>query len=628
MLNPGDTVGRYHIQRRLGHGGMGTLYLARDPVLERDVALKLFLGDIEAPGARERFVREARATAALGNPNIVTVYDYGDYASQPYIVMEYIHGETLAEVVRLHTDVPVPVKLRWLEELSAAVAYAHGCGVIHRDIKPANLMLDSYGRLKVLDFGISRMLGTLTTSATARVGTPGYCAPEQIQGGTTDHRSDLFSIGAVAYEVMSGAEPFGGENIYAVTYRLLHEDPAPLSVLVPGIDSDIVRIVTKALQRAPEARFQDAEEMRKSFAAVRTRLETDTDATMLRYVPNVQSRRPAATGAGTPSPGPPSGPPSGAVKVAVATPPPEPRRTNREEIARQRAQQFNDRLAEARRHFDDGHFGDARRACQEALKIDPGHPDARELLAQIDSAQTVAANSPTILQVPSRAPAADASPAAAPRAEPPGFEATVVRPLLPAHPRPSAAVPAPPAATPVPPAATPAKPSAARPAAARPAAAGRPLDLTAKWNGLGKGQRLAVVGGAVALALLLAVAAVVALWPKAPPPPAPRVVVLDAVPWATVEAIRDDKGQPVSLPGDATTPLVLSLAPGTYSVVLAGPPPALERRTVQLSVRSDGASAFPVQRFTPMTTDEYFKDLLPATAPPAEPVAEPAPVPR
>jgi hypothetical protein len=105
-------------------------------------------------------------------------------------------------------------------------------------------------------------------------------------------------------------------------------------------------------------------------------------------------------------------------------------------------------------------------------------------------------------------------------------------------------------------------------------------------------------------------------------------VVLDAVPWATIEAIRDDKGQPMSLPGDATTPLVLSLAPGTYSVVLAGPPPALERRTVQLSVRSDGASAFPVQRFTPMTTDEYFKDLLPAAAPPAEPVAEPPPAPR
>src|SRR6185436_10888932 len=139
----------------------------------------------------------------------------------------------------------------------------------------------------VLDFGISRMLGTLTTSATARVGTPGYCAPEQIQGGDTDHRSDLFSIGAVCYEVFAGTEPFGGENVYAITYRLLHEDPAPLSVLVPGLEADIEAIVAKALQKAPDARFNDAEEMRKAFAAVRGRLESDTNATMLRYVPSV-----------------------------------------------------------------------------------------------------------------------------------------------------------------------------------------------------------------------------------------------------------------------------------------------------------------------------------------------------
>ena len=634
MLNPGDTVGRYHIQRRLGHGGMGTLYLARDPVLERDVALKLFLGDIEAPGARERFVREARATAALGNPNIVTVYDYGDYASQPYIVMEYIHGETLAETIRRHADIPVPVKLRWLEELSAAVAYAHGCGVIHRDIKPANLMLDSYGRLKVLDFGISRMLGTLTTSATARVGTPGYCAPEQIQGGETDHRSDLFSIGAVAYEVMSGAEPFGGENIYAVTYRLLHEDPAPLAVLVPGIDPDLEAIVSKALQRAPDARFQDAEEMRRSFAAVRTRLETDTDSTMLRYVPNVQARRPAASGGGTPPPGPPSG----TVKAAVATPPPEPRRTDREAVARQRVQQFQERLAEARRLFDDGSFADARRACQEALKIDPGHPDARELIVRIDTAQTEVANSPTVL-MPPVPPETGAGRATPRRTDPPEIEATVVRPLPP-HLKPPVTTPTP-AATPTPPVATrptaeaklgtrtppPVAPSPAAEAKLGTRAAAPPLGLAAKWRALGKRQQQAVLGGAAAIVLLLGIGLAVALRPTPQPQPAPRVVVFDAVPWATVESVRDDKGQAVPLTGDATTPLVLSLAPGTYSVVLAGPPPALERRTVSLVVRPDGASTFPVQRFTPMTTDEYFKDLLPAPAPPAEP-AETAPAPR
>jgi serine/threonine-protein kinase len=609
MLNSGDVVGRYHIQRRLGHGGMGTLYLARDPVLERDVALKLFLGDIDAPGARERFVREARATAALGNPNIVTVYDYGDFESQPYIVMEYIHGETLAEVIRRRVDVPVPVKLRWLEELSAAVSYAHGSGVIHRDIKPANLMLDAYGRLKVLDFGISRMLGTLTTSATARVGTPGYCAPEQIQGGETDHRSDLFSIGAVAYEVFSGAEPFGGENIYAITYRLLHEDPAPLSVLVPGLDSDIEPIVARALQKAPDARFQDGEELRQAFAAVRGRLETDTNATMLRYVPSAQ-RRPATTGAGTPIPGrTPGGPPSGASKTAVATPPPEPRRTDRELVARQRVQQFQERLTEARRHLEDHHFDEARRACQEALKLDPGHPEARELIVRIDTESLEISNNPTMLHVPQRPAATTPAPSG-----PQEIEATVVRPLpapLRTPATPPASAPPKVAAKPTPKPAEPVRP------ATPPLAA-----VTASWQRLTKAQRQGVLGGAAVAALVIVAAVAATLWPKAAPP-TPRTVVFDAVPWAAFERIQNESGDAITLPADASTPMALSLPPGKYQVVVVGPPPQQERRTVPLTVGVDGAPAFPVQRFTPMTADEYFKDLLaPAVAPPA---AEPAP---
>jgi hypothetical protein len=145
-----------------------------------------------------------------------------------------------------------------------------------------------------------------------------------------------------------------------------------------------------------------------------------------------------------------------------------------------------------------------------------------------------------------------------------------------------------------------------------------PDQLAATWSGLGKRQRQAVLGSAAAIVLLLGLGGAVALWPKAPPPPAPRVVVFDAVPWATVESIQDGQGKPVTLAADATTPFVLSLRPGTYRVVVAGPPPALERRTVELVVRPQGAAAFPVQRFIPMTTDEYFKDLLPAAVPPPE----------
>jgi serine/threonine-protein kinase len=212
MLQPGDQVGPYQIQRRLGQGGMGTLYLARDPVLERLVAVKLFLGDLDRKDARARFTPEARAVASLNHSNIVTVYDYGEVSSQPYIVMEFIEGETIADLIRDKVSVSAVDKLRWMEELCEGVAYAHRIGIIHRDLKPANLMIDRLRRLKVLDFGIARMRGTLASNSTALLGTPGYMAPEQLRGGTIDHRSDLFSIGVVAYELVSYVEAFPGDN--------------------------------------------------------------------------------------------------------------------------------------------------------------------------------------------------------------------------------------------------------------------------------------------------------------------------------------------------------------------------------------------------------------------------------
>jgi serine/threonine-protein kinase len=262
---------------------MGTLYLAHDPVLDRNIALKLLLGDIDLPGARERFVREARAAAALSNPNIVTIYDYGDYESQPYIVMEYIHGETLAELIRRRPQLPVPVRLRWMEELCSAVGYAHARGIIHRDIKPPNLMIDAYGQIKVLDFGIARMQGTLVTNATALIGTPGYTAPEQIRGGQIDHRSDLFSIGVVCYELLAYTEAFPGDTVHVITNKILNEDPLPLSRLC-SVDSELEAAVMKALQKSADARFASTDALRQALADARARLEADSDAATMRYI--------------------------------------------------------------------------------------------------------------------------------------------------------------------------------------------------------------------------------------------------------------------------------------------------------------------------------------------------------
>src|SRR5258705_2948721 len=148
MLQPGTQVGRYDIQRRLGRGGMGTVYAAHDPVLGRMVAIKVFLSDLDLPDAAERFTREARSAAALNHPNIVTIHDYGEFSSQPYIVMEYVAGETLTEIIRRKGPVSVADRLPWLDELCSGVAYAHKNGVIHRDIKPTNLMIERAGPWK------------------------------------------------------------------------------------------------------------------------------------------------------------------------------------------------------------------------------------------------------------------------------------------------------------------------------------------------------------------------------------------------------------------------------------------------------------------------------------------------
>jgi len=193
MLEPGTQVGRYEIQRRLGRGGMGTVYVAHDPVLGRMVAIKMFAGDLDMPDARERFAREARAAAALSHPNIVTVFDFGEFAAQPYNVMEYVPGETMANVIRRKTPITIADKLRWMEELCAGAGYAHQMSLVHRDIKPANLMIDRSGRVKILDFGIARMLGIASNTA-VMIGTPGYMAPEQQWGSDVDARADQYSF--------------------------------------------------------------------------------------------------------------------------------------------------------------------------------------------------------------------------------------------------------------------------------------------------------------------------------------------------------------------------------------------------------------------------------------------------
>jgi tetratricopeptide (TPR) repeat protein len=376
MLQPGTQVGRYEIQRRLGRGGMGTVYVAHDPVLGRMVAIKVFLSDLELADAAERFSREARSAAALNHPNIVTVHDFGDVASQPYIVMEYVQGETLAEIIRRKAPVAALDKVRWIEELGAGVSYAHQAGVVHRDIKPTNLMIDRSGRLKILDFGIAKMLGTLATNATALIGTPGYMAPEQILGNPIDHRSDLFSVGVVCYELLSYAEAFPGETVPTITHRILNEEPVPLGQLVPDINPALVALVERALRKNADERFPDAESLRSAVGRLRRQLETEPGWEITSISPRGVTPIDAGGRRGTGSARERLG---DVVSVAELTPPPDPRRTDREALARRRATQIEAALELSRAFLDRRELPAALDACEQALTLDDTHAVALEL---------------------------------------------------------------------------------------------------------------------------------------------------------------------------------------------------------------------------------------------------------
>ena len=262
MFHMPSQIDRYEIKTLIAAGGMGSLYLARDtnPNTNRLVAVKLLLANLDSGDLRERFGREARALAALNHPNIVDIYDSGEFQGSPFIVMEYVRGETLAEKIKRRAPMTLSQQLKLMVELCSGLAHAHEAGIIHRDIKPANLMVDQYGRLKILDFGIARVsegltrMGVQVTQLNMRIGTPGYMSPEQIEGGEIDRRSDIFAVGAVCYELISFREAFTGANTRQVENKVLQSQPERLTSLIPGLDPDIEQIINRALAKDPNER--------------------------------------------------------------------------------------------------------------------------------------------------------------------------------------------------------------------------------------------------------------------------------------------------------------------------------------------------------------------------------------
>lgn len=276
MTTPRHLSDRYELGDILGFGGMSEVHLARDLRLHRDVAVKVLRADLARdPSFYLRFRREAQNAAALNHPAIVAVYDTGEAETSagplPYIVMEYVDGVTLRDIV--HTEGPMPPKraIEVIADACQALNFSHQNGIIHRDVKPANIMISSTNAVKVMDFGIARAIadsGNSVTQTAAVIGTAQYLSPEQARGDAVDARSDVYSLGCVLYEILTGEPPFTGDSPVAVAYQHVREDPIPPSERHDGISAELDAVVLKALAKNPENRYQTAAEMRADLVRV------------------------------------------------------------------------------------------------------------------------------------------------------------------------------------------------------------------------------------------------------------------------------------------------------------------------------------------------------------------------
>jgi eukaryotic-like serine/threonine-protein kinase len=255
-------ISRYEILSELGRGAMGVVFKAQDPLIGRLIALKTITASVaDDPGLLERFRREAKAAGALQHPNIVTIYEMGESDGAPFIAMEYLEGESLAALIDRRAPIPLAQKVGYLVQTCRALQYAHRRGVIHRDIKPANIMVTLEGEVKVVDFGIARVADASKTQTGTLLGTLAYLSPQQIRGKGGNALSDIWSLGIVLYELLTGRRPFQGENHAALMLSIMHNDPVPLRELLAGCPPQLDAISRRALAKDETVRYQSMEEL-------------------------------------------------------------------------------------------------------------------------------------------------------------------------------------------------------------------------------------------------------------------------------------------------------------------------------------------------------------------------------
>lgn len=259
-------LGRYEILEELGRGDMGIVYKAHDPLIDRFVAIKTIdlqkLNEQEKEEYKARFYQEAKAAGRLNHPNIITIHDLGRKGDIAYIAMELMEGPELQNIVAENQSLTVGEKLDIAFQVAEGLAYAHEHGVVHRDIKPSNIMVLRGRHVKIADFGIARMESSLWRTQTGKViGSPLYMSPEQIQSNSITTRSDIFSLGVVLYKLFTGKLPFNGDNVNALWYQIINEEPAKPSSLNPEITDMLDQIIAKCLAKKPEDRYRNAHEL-------------------------------------------------------------------------------------------------------------------------------------------------------------------------------------------------------------------------------------------------------------------------------------------------------------------------------------------------------------------------------
>ena len=355
-------IGKYEVLDVLGRGGMGVVYKAYDPILDREIALKTMTAEgLKDPVLKERFYREARAAGRLRHPNIVTIYELGEENSVPFIAMEYIHGTDIHAVIKGQHEVSLEQKIRIIIQLCRGLAYAHKAGIVHRDVKPSNIRLTDDYQVKVLDFGIARLVTSTTmTSGGMVLGTIHYMAPEQIKGAHVDRKSDIFAVGIILFELLTSRKPFDGDNTATVLYNILHE---PYQKMNPPIDEQftaIGRVLKKAMDKDPARRFFSADEM-----------ADDLEQFLHSFAPPQRTGQQATTQElASPSSTKEVSKPEEDEKKPLTPYKSDPRITNL--------------LRTAKKQIVEGHPVQAMSYIKQALQIDPNDPDAAQLQNMVE----------------------------------------------------------------------------------------------------------------------------------------------------------------------------------------------------------------------------------------------------